>query len=357
MLSSEIVFSTPSEFSARLDHLLVFFSAWFILSYRHCLCLRHLSDTISIMITRPARLPEEGAMSGRFLDLSEVLPGPLSSAPGWPDSVDSLFVEPASDVFPDFLIADECKHPLSYAPLPGPSVIFLKVSDRSPSKECLQQVIRRLAPWSIESVPMEDRKSLLERAREEAISVTEPVTRLVPVVLCGDTGFIQLRTVDSRIFEWLGRWWKAGISLDPKVWSPSSPDPNSMLLSLLEAQILYDSDGGSRKDMEVTVESVSISVGKAKMRGPVRKNHRAIDAFLRIPSQSGPTIDSIELSVRVSNGTVKLYVDDGGLWKADLPSCRGGFSKDRMIRRFKDLNLATSIVKKELLESASLSAG
>lgn len=309
------------------------------------------------MITRPVRPPEDGAMSGRFLDLSEVLSGPLLTAPEWPDSVGSLFVEPASDVFPDFLITDECKHPLSYAPFPGPSVVFLKVSDRSPSKECLQQVIRRLAPWSIESVPMEDRKSLLERAREEAVLVTEPVIRLVPVVLCGGTGFIQLRTVDSRILEWLGRWWNVSLRMDPKVWSPLSSDPNSMLLSLLEAQILYDSDGGSRKDMEVTVESVSISVGKAKMRGPVRKNHRAIDAFLRIPSQSGPRIDSIELSVRVSNGAVKLYIDDSGLWKADLPSCRGGFPKDRMIRRFKDLNLATSIVKKELLESVSSSAG
>lgn len=317
------------------------------------MCLRPVDDTISIMAVRPVRPPEDGAMSGRFLALSKVLSCPVPSAPRWSESVGPLFVEACSDIPPDFSDTSDCKHPLSYSPLPGPSVVFLKISERSPSRECVQGILRRLAPWSIESVPREDRKDILERAKEEAVAITEPVVRVVPVVLCGGAAFIQLRTFDAQIVDWLGRWWGTGVSPDPKVWDFSFSDPNSLLVSILEEQIRNDSGGVPRKDQEVTVESVSVSLGKAKMVGPVKKNHRAIDALLRIPSDSDPRIESIEFSVHIPNGTARLHVDDKGLWKADLPSCQGGFSRDRILRKFRDLGLATDLVKKELLDVRS----
>lgn len=292
-------------------------------------------------------------MSGRFLALSKVLSGPFPSAPRWSELIEAVSVEAGSDVPPDFSDVADCKHSLSYASLPGPSVVFLRVSERSPSRECVQEILRRLAPWSIDSVPREDRKAILDRAKEEALAITEPVVRSVPVVIYGETAFIHTRTVDDRILSWLGRWWGVDVSLDPKIWDPSCSDPNSFLVSLLEEQIRNDSSGIPRKDLEVAVESVSLSVGKARMAGPVKRNHRAIDALLKVPSDSDPKIESIEFSVRISNGIAKLHADDKGIWKADLPSCQGGFPRDRISRRFRDLGLATGALKKELLDALS----
>lgn len=292
-------------------------------------------------------------MSGRFLALSKVLSGSFPSAPRWSESIDSFSVEAGSDVPPDFSDIGDCKHPLSYASFPGPSVVFLKVSERSPSKDCVQEILRRLAPWSIESVPRGDRKAILDRAKEEALAITEPVVRVVPVVIHRDTAFIQTRTVDDLLLSWLGRWWGADVSLDPKIWDSSCSNPNSLLVSLLEEQIRNDSGGTPRKDLEVAVESVSLSVGKARMAGPVKRNHRAIDALLKVPSDSDPKVDSIEFSVRISNGVAKLHADERGIWKADLPSCQGGFPRDRISRRFRDLGLATGALKKELLDVLS----
>lgn len=308
------------------------------------------------MRNRPPLSPEVGSISGRFLvsadDAAIVVPG---KAPCVDDSDPSYVMELCSDVPPFDADPNECVHPLAHAER-GPAVVFVRTVRREPTETKKKEVLRRILPFPILALRPEDRPEWEGRARREAVSETGSETKILSVLVDGRRVVVPERTPDVRLVSFLSNLLGTALRLAPLLWERPG-DGRSLLLAAVDRAVELRKK--AQVDRDFTVEEARVRVGKSTLSGPIPKTVDAFDALLRRNPSADPSVDSVILSYRLSNGRVVMKVDEEGPYRIDLPNGGGGgLPADRARRRSDDLTRVLESVGKELRDALSaVSAG
>jgi len=304
------------------------------------------------MSERPLRPPEDGPISGRFLVCGRIefdLDGCPGLAPE-PDPETEISHEPCTDTPPFGTDLSECRHRLAYASFPGPSILFVKETDRTPTRVQVDQALRALLPWPIDAVPREERAVWKEKARRAASQRVEPRTRILQVLVFSDRLLVSCRTVGAELSSFLSSWLGAEFVPDPVLWR-STESHGAMLLAALSEQIRLESEGRASIDLPFKVEEASLSCGKSRVRGPIHEASDTLGSFLESRADEEVVVEQMVVRIRVPNGRCRLHVDPDGLFRAEVPESRGGMPVDRIGRRFRDLDRSVAEARKELLAS------
>ncbi len=296
---------------------------------------------------RPLSSPDPGSFAGRVLSFADsvVVEGrPFPASDTVFSGSDEFAYEACSDTPPFVPLEDlECSDPLAYAPFPGPSTFFVRVTERTPSAGTMREAQAAVLPLPMKAIPPEDREGWLLEVRKEAIRRTSPRFKFVSGLFFDGRVLLSCRTVESSLVRFLSSWFGSELLVDPVVW-PRTSD-SSLLLNVLDEE-LERRKTASREDF--SMEEVRVTVGASSIHGPLKRNWTAIQSLFASAQGVEPVVDSAILSVSSKVGVSKLSVDELGLFRVKIPAGSGGLPRDRALRLLRTFDEVSSEARKEL---------